>query len=80
VGREAPRDGTAPVVPDDDCPLPAQRGDEAGRVVDERRQVVWAAELGVAVAPQVGGDGAVPGLGERRELVPPRAPELGEPV
>jgi hypothetical protein len=67
-------------VADDDCALPAQRDDEVGRVVDERRQVVWAAELGVAVAPQVGGDGAVPGLGERRELVPPRAPELWEPV
>jgi hypothetical protein len=67
-------------VPDHDCTLPAERGDEAGSVVDERRQVVRAAELGVAVAPQVGGDDPIPGLGERDELVPPRAPELGKPV
>src|SRR5205807_10672592 len=36
--------------------------------------------VGAAVPTLVGGDGVVPGPGQRRQLVPPRVPELGEAV
>ena len=65
---------------DDDGTFAPERRDEAGGVLDERRQVVRPAELGAAVAPQVGGDGAVAGSAERAELMPPRATELGKAV
>jgi hypothetical protein len=67
-------------VADDDGPVAPEGGDEARGVLDERRQVVRPAELGAAVAPQVGGDGAVAGSAERAELMPPRATELGKAV
>jgi hypothetical protein len=67
-------------VADDDGPVSLEGGDEARGVLDERRQVVRPAELGAAVAPQVGGDGAVAGSAERAELMPPRATELGKAV
>ena len=65
---------------DDDGPFAPEGGDEAGGVLDERRQVVRPAELRAAVAPQVGGDGAVAGSAERPELMAPRATELGKAV
>ena len=65
---------------DDDGLVAPEGGDEARGVLDERRQVVRPAELGAAVAPQVGGDGAVAGYAERAELVTPRATELGKAV
>jgi hypothetical protein len=67
-------------VPDHDRPLATERCNEAGDIADERPQVVGSAELGLAVAPQVGRDRAVPGRGEGGELVPPRASELREAV
>ena len=65
---------------DDGGPFAPEGGDEPRGVLDERRQVVRPAELGAAVAPQVGGDGAVAGSAERAELMPPRATELGKAV
>jgi hypothetical protein len=67
-------------VADDHGPVVPEGGDEARGVLDERRQVVRPAELRAAVAPQVGGDGAVAGSAERPELMAPRATELGKAV
>jgi hypothetical protein len=67
-------------VPDDGRALASERGDEAGDVVDERRQVERPLELGLPVAAEVGRDRAVAGGGECGELVAPRAAELGEAV
>ena len=65
---------------DDDGPVALEGCNEVSGVLDERRQVVRATERGAAVAPQVGGDGAVAGYAERAELVTPRATELGKAV
>ena len=65
---------------DDDGPVALEGCNEVSGVLDERRQVVRATERGAAVAPQVGGDGAVAGFAERAELMAPRATELGKAV
>src|SRR3954471_5959602 len=76
-----PGDLRPPVVTDDDCVAFAQRADQAGDVRRQRQRVVaprWLVTR--AVAAHVGRDGAVAALCEGEHLMPPRPPELGEPV
>jgi hypothetical protein len=75
-----PGDHAAPVVPDDRRPFPTQRPDEGGHVARERLRVVRPASLRLAVAAQVGRDGAVSGGRQRGQLVAPGARQLREAV
>ena len=62
-----PAEQAAPVVPDDDGVLLAERPDQRGDVGGEGGQVVAARRLVAgAVAAQVGRDGVEPGVGQRR--------------
>jgi hypothetical protein len=79
VGR-CPCGSTAPVVPDDDGTFAAEGMDEPGDVTGQRGCPIRAAALAATVSAQVGCDGTVPGVGERGELVAPRARELWEAV
>ena len=78
--REVPGDAAAPVVGDDHGLVGPKMIEEPYDVVSKRVDVVGPLGLGVVVAAQVGGDDAVPGQGERRDLVAPRPPHLGESV
>ena len=63
--------------------LLAERGDQADDVADQVQLRVLVDGLGrsrLPVAALVGGDRVVAGLGQRRELVAPRVPGLGEAV
>ena len=86
LGVEAPHlphDHGAPVVPGERRLVVAVVVEQSAQV---RRQLVRpvGGHLGggraAAVAAQVGGEGAVPGVAQRAELVAPRVPELGEAV
>lgn len=79
--RERPRDGPAEVVADDDGVLLAEGADDPGDVGSGILQVIAARRLvRGAVAAQVERGDPEAGVDERRELVPPRPPELREPV
>ena len=85
--RGVPREGAAPVVPDDVRPrlavLSGEERDEPFEVAEERLDPVGPHATRLVrevVAAQVGRDGAEARGRERGELVPPRVPELGKAV
>jgi hypothetical protein len=76
-----PGDEPSPPVPDHDRAALAERGDQAGSVRRQRRQVVTARRLvGRAVPAEVGRRGPEPGLGQADQLVAPEPPELRKAV
>ena len=67
--RHRPAEQPAPVVPDDDGVLLAERADQRGDVGRQGGQVVAAGRLVAgAVAAQVGGDDVEAGVGQRGQL------------
>jgi hypothetical protein len=79
--RGRPADVPSPAVPDDDRVALAERLDHSRDVAGEGERVVPAWGLvRPAVPAQVHRRGTKAGLGEERQLVAPRPPELREPV
>ena len=81
--RHLPRHGAAPVVTDEVDPLDPELVGEAEHVVDEPLDAVLPHVGGAGarrVAPLVGSHGAVPGVSQGLELVPPRERRLRETV
>ncbi len=80
---ELPDVEAAPVVAGDDALLLAEGIEQTGDVGGDVLAAVVGGvrgRVGVAIAAHVGSDGAIARIGEGRELVPPRIPELGEAV
>jgi hypothetical protein len=83
VHGQQPGQPAAPVVPGDRGRAGAQGGDQVGHLLDQHPGSVVAHPgrlVGGVVAGQIGRDHSVAGVGERRELVSPGVPELGEAV
>ncbi len=81
--RGVPGHRRAPVVPDDERPLLAQRADQPDHVPHQVQDAVVGHVLGVvaaAVPALVRRDHPEAGLGQRPELVPPGVPGLREAV
>ena len=81
--RGAPRHDGSPVVADDHGGLGAEGIEQARHVahqVEDGVGVDGFGGLGLAVATHVGRHGVVARRSQRRELMPPRVPELGEAV
>ncbi len=82
-GGDGPGQGGAPVVTHDMGPAGAQFGEDRQDVPGQQRNGIGVHGLGLvraAVAAQVGHDNLEPGLGQRRNLMPPEPPGVGEPV